>query len=65
VIYFIQPGGRRVVKIGYAQCAESRLADLQTANPDDLDLLGTVEGDRDREKALFGEILVIQFQGGV
>lgn len=49
-VYFIEAVGRNRVKIGYAVDPEKRLADLDGANPDDLQLLFSVPGDRATEK---------------
>jgi hypothetical protein len=51
MIYFIQSGRSRFVKIGY--CAGEprvRLAQLQVGNPDPLKLIAVKEGDKDAEK---------------
>lgn len=51
-IYFVQPEGRDVVKIGVAREFESRIAALQTSSPERLIVLGVLFGqgfDREQE----------------
>jgi len=43
-IYFVQPEGRDVVKIGVAREFESRIAALQTSSPERLNVLGVIFG---------------------
>jgi hypothetical protein len=50
MIYFIQ--AKRHVKIGYSKKPEYRLAKMQTANPEKLKLLATMNGDARTEKGL-------------
>lgn len=50
VVYFVEAVGAERVKIGTAADAPSRIADLRTACPLPLRLLGTVEGGRDFER---------------
>jgi hypothetical protein len=45
VIYFVQPEGRPFVKIGYAGNVWARVDGLQTANLDELILLGIMPGE--------------------
>jgi hypothetical protein len=63
VIYFVQPEGRPLVKIGYARCVRSRLADLQTYSPDKLVLLGVVAGGPARETALHARFAHLRVRG--
>lgn len=43
-IYFVQPEGRDVVKIGVAREFENRIAALQTSSPERLNVLGVMFG---------------------
>jgi hypothetical protein len=52
MIYFIQPAGRQVVKIGYAQYVRARLVGLQTAHAEELVLLGVLSGTEAKEREL-------------
>lgn len=47
-----RPGGRRWVKIGIANDVARRLSDLQTGNPDPLELLAVGPGGRVVEQLL-------------
>lgn len=49
-VYFIRKGP--FVKIGMAGNVEKRLAQLRTGSPDDFEVLGTIPGDRETERAL-------------
>lgn len=49
-VYFIRCG--RYVKVGYSQDCESRLSALRTTTPHDVDLLGTLTGGREAERAI-------------
>lgn len=44
-VYFIRSGKRRLIKIGRARNARTRLAQLQCASPDRLRLLGVIHVD--------------------
>lgn len=46
--YFVS-AGHGMVKIGRSTDVESRLRSLQTANPDRLELLGTIDGDHEAD----------------
>jgi hypothetical protein len=52
VIYFVQPRGRPLVKIGHARHVGRRVADLQVVSPDELIVLGVVAGGLAKETAL-------------
>lgn len=54
MIYFVQSGQAGPIKIGYTQHDDvrNRIAQLQTASPEPLNLLGVIEGDREKERAL-------------
>lgn len=47
-VYFIRAGN--YIKIGYADDPRKRLKELQTGNPNKLELLGSIPGDVSREK---------------
>lgn len=49
-VYFIRSGN--YIKIGYAEQPRRRLKELQTGNPEKLQLLGTVPGGPDREREI-------------
>lgn len=49
-VYFIRSGN--YIKIGYADSPRRRLKELQTGNPEKLDLMGTVPGGTAREREL-------------
>lgn len=51
MIYFVR-NRDCFIKIGLAKDVKTRLAGLQTASPTELELLATMEGDRDRERRL-------------
>lgn len=52
MIYFIQIGDEGPVKIGYAEMPGSRLTNLQSASPYELNLLLIGAGDRELEREL-------------
>lgn len=55
MIYFIQQGKTKLVKIGYTdsyETLEDRIKLLQTGNPYELKVIGTVAGDTHTEKLL-------------
>lgn len=53
MIYFIQEEQRRAIKIGYtAGDPLDRMADLQTGNPDTLNLIGVTSGTTKKEGKL-------------
>lgn len=45
MIYFVQPQGGGLIKIGCAKDPEARLRNLQTASPVRLVILATMDGD--------------------
>ncbi len=49
VVYFIATADRRYVKIGYTTNITKRLSAVRMGNPEPLDLLGTVVGDKTDE----------------
>lgn len=49
VVYFIRPGSVSVIKVGYADSLERRLATLQCGNHLELNVLATVPGGRSLE----------------
>jgi hypothetical protein len=64
MIYFVQPQGRPFVKIGYAERDVGiRIDELQTANPDDLILLGTMPGSQDREICIHKRFAHLRVRG--
>lgn len=55
-VYFLQPGARRVVKIGFSATAVlPRMKRAQTYNPDKMQLLATIPGDRGVESRLHAQ----------
>ena len=53
MIYFIRSGKKVPIKIGYTDGdADQRLASLQTGNPFELNLLGCISGDMERERLI-------------
>ena len=54
MIYFVQRGQAGPIKIGYTSKDDvrDRIAHLQTASPEPLNLLGFIEGEREKEQAL-------------
>jgi hypothetical protein len=63
LIYFVQPRGRPFVKIGHARRVQTRVADLQTAAPDELVLLGVVAGGLAREAVIHARFAHLQVRG--
>lgn len=55
MVYFIQQGTDGPIKIGKTSEPWTRLRELQCANPDDLRMLGVLEGGRDLEGRLHHE----------
>lgn len=63
-IYFVQAGDTGNIKIGYtAGSAEKRVAQLQTGNIFDLNLLGTIPGSMEDEKAIHRELAQYALRG--
>lgn len=63
MIYFMGSGLKKPIKIGYAKNPQTRLAELQTGNPDTLSLLCTMEGDRHLESAFHQMLAPFQVKG--
>lgn len=63
MIYFIRPGARRFVKIGFATDIQHRLRELQCANPDTLRLVGAIEGSRVTEARIHLALLAHRVSG--
>lgn len=63
MIYFIQQGQAGPIKIGYASNPRKRLAQLKTANPEPLCLLGVLRGDRNREQELHHQFSDFRMEG--
>lgn len=55
-VYFIQAGDNGPIKIGIARNPRKRLRQLQTANPERLRLLGTIDGDLEVERRIHSEL---------
>ena len=51
-VYFIKSGATGSIKIGVSKDPLRRLADLQNASGEELELIGVIKGNRNREKAL-------------
>lgn len=51
-VYFVLNPARNAIKIGYTQSLDRRFATLQNASSDKLELLGSLEGDKDIEREL-------------
>lgn len=51
-IYFIQNMTNKAIKIGYSDNVKGRMRSLRTASPDQLKLLGTIDGDKVDEHRL-------------
>lgn len=63
-VYFIQGSNEEgLIKIGWAKDPIKRLADLQTACPIPLTLLGAKPGDVTDEKALHRKLAFARFHG--
>lgn len=62
-VYFIQPGSRKRVKIGFAVSVPERMAMLQTASSDKLRLLGTIKGDLTTEGEMHRRFAQHRIQG--
>jgi transcriptional regulator of acetoin/glycerol metabolism len=52
MIYFIQQGIDGPVKIGFTENIEKRISSLQTASPHKLRLIGSIDGDAEKERQL-------------
>lgn len=56
MVYFLLDAASAAVKIGYSAAPLTRKPGLQTGNPGGLQLLGTIEGDRKKERAIHQEV---------
>lgn len=63
LVYFIQSGDDGPIKIGASMDPQSRLAALQTSNPQRLRLLGTIPGGHPKEKAIHLKLKAHRIQG--
>jgi hypothetical protein len=63
MIYFIKNTVTHAVKIGYSRNPNKRLAHLQTATPDPLTLLGTIQGGLEHETAFHQRFRQHKLQG--
>jgi hypothetical protein len=61
LIYFIR--APNAIKVGFAQNIAKRFADIQTANPDRLALLGSIEGNYEVEKAILYQLAKHHIRG--
>lgn len=52
MIYFVQSATTQQIKIGYAKCSKRRMAGLRSANADQLQLLGEMNGELEDESEL-------------
>jgi hypothetical protein len=62
-VYFLRIGSDGPVKIGSSRDPEARQADLQTAHPGKLVLLGSVGGGRSEELRLHGKFSSLRLMG--
>jgi hypothetical protein len=63
MIYFIQNTVTQAIKIGYSRNPKKRLDSLQTATPDKLVLLGTIQGGLEHEAAFHERFSKYALQG--
>lgn len=64
MIYFIRSGKKGPIKIGYTDGdADQRLASLQPGNPFELNLLGCISGDMEREKLIHQKFEAYRVRG--
>lgn len=64
MIYFIQIGLKGAIKIGFSDNGvEDRLSALQTASPEELNVLGVMEGDQEKERKLHEKFKVLYIRG--
>lgn len=64
LIYFVQAGPGGPIKIGWTQNWDGRVANLQTANPERLELVGTLPGTRRDEARLHRRFAHLSTGGG-
>lgn len=62
-VYFIQASKTGHIKIGYSRSPQQRLAALQIANPEGLELLGSIHGDERLEAILHAEFADARVSG--
>lgn len=62
-VYFIQAGDDGPIKIGVAHDPEWRLQDLQIGSHQKLRLIGTVEGDKQLERAFHERLAHLRIRG--
>jgi hypothetical protein len=63
MIYFLQPQGRAFVKIGSTRHVGRRADALQTANPDELIILGVIAGGCAKETAIHSRFAHLHVRG--
>lgn len=63
-VYFARPGNRGCVKIGFAGDFESRIAQLQTASPEELRIVGVIPGATIEEEHAIHRLLAAYCIGG-
>lgn len=63
MIYFALDKAAGTVKIGYSASPPTRLSGLQVGNSNELVILGTIQGERDKEKAIHEELAVNHVRG--
>ncbi len=64
MIYFIQAGSDGPIKIGYAQNPESRRRELQTGNHKELNLIGVIPGNSEREDSIHNDLQDYRYRAG-
>lgn len=63
MIYFIQAGKKGAIKIGYTdKPVEERLYSLQTSSPEQLFILGVIEGTKKEEKLIHKKYHIYQIR---
>lgn len=63
MIYFLRAGNGGPIKIGYAADVEKRIAGLQTASHEPLELMGMVEGSPSYEKEIHQRLAAYRLRG--
>lgn len=61
-VYFVRVVGREIVKIGISVAVVERLADLQAACPDELELIAELPGGRPLEKTLHAALRAVSIR---
>jgi len=64
VVYFIRAGARGPIKIGSTSDLGKRLASLQTASPQRLQLVGAIPGGAELERAIHARLSEFRISGG-